>query len=126
VRCVGVFDTVGALGIPEELAFGSKKIKTLFGFSDSVLGDHIERAYQALALNETRADFVLLSHTLFPAYANVSIGLQQVPAIRRGKEEDAGFEAGTINVTPMLCKSLRLARSVGLLVSTNVSISRGS
>jgi len=48
---------VGSLGLPEELAFGSKRIKTLFGFPDSVLGDHVERAYQALALNETRADF---------------------------------------------------------------------
>jgi hypothetical protein len=61
MRCVGVFDTVGALGLPEELALGSKKIQTLFGFPDSMLGDHIERAYQALALNETRADFVCLS-----------------------------------------------------------------
>ena len=66
MRCVGVFDTVGSLGLPEELALGSKKIKTLFGFSDAVLGDHIERAYQALALNETRADFVLLS--LIPCF----------------------------------------------------------
>jgi len=57
VKCLGVFDTVGSLGLPEELAFGSKRIKTLFGFPDSVLGDHVERAYQALALNETRADF---------------------------------------------------------------------
>jgi Uncharacterized alpha/beta hydrolase domain (DUF2235) len=61
LRCIGVFDTVGSLGIPEELSFGSKKIKTLFGFSDSILGDHVERAYQALALNETRADFVLFA-----------------------------------------------------------------
>lgn len=60
-RCVGVFDTVGSLGLPEELSFGSRKIKTLFGFPDSILGDHIERAYQALALNETRADFVLFA-----------------------------------------------------------------
>jgi len=57
VKCLAVFDTVGSLGLPEELAFGSKRIKTLFGFPDSVLGDHVERAYQALALNETRADF---------------------------------------------------------------------
>jgi len=57
IKCVGVFDTVGALGLPGELAFGSKKIQSLFGFPDSMLGDHIERAYQALALNETRADF---------------------------------------------------------------------
>ncbi|THH16823.1 hypothetical protein EW146_g3879 [Bondarzewia mesenterica] len=57
VKCVGVFDTVGSLGLPEELTMNSKKIKTLFGFSDSKLGLHVERAYQALALNETRADF---------------------------------------------------------------------
>lgn len=62
IRCIGVFDTVGSLGLPEELAFGSKRIKTLFGFPDSVLGDHVERAYQALALNETRADFVCPCH----------------------------------------------------------------
>jgi hypothetical protein len=29
-----------------------------FGFPDRILGEHIERAYQALALNETRADFI--------------------------------------------------------------------
>jgi len=62
IRCVGVFDTVGALGLPGEFALGSKKIHTLFGFSDSLLGDHVERGYQALALNETRADFVHFSH----------------------------------------------------------------
>ena len=67
VRCVGVFDTVGSLGLPEELILGSKKIKTLFGFSDSVLGDDVERAYQALALNETRADFVIPSLRLVPS-----------------------------------------------------------
>jgi uncharacterized protein (DUF2235 family) len=57
IKCIGVFDTVGSLGLPEELSFGSKKIRTLFGFPDSILGDHVERAYQALALNETRTDF---------------------------------------------------------------------
>jgi hypothetical protein len=36
-------------------------MKTLFGFPDSILGDHVERAYQALALNETRSDFVLFA-----------------------------------------------------------------
>lgn len=57
IKCVGVFDTVGSLGLPEELTLKSKKFKTLFGFPDSNLGVHVERAYQALALNETRADF---------------------------------------------------------------------
>ncbi|KAI0001828.1 hypothetical protein BJV77DRAFT_16954 [Russula vinacea] len=57
IKCIGVFDTVGSLGLPKELSFGSTKGRTLFGFPDSILGEHVERAYQALALNETRADF---------------------------------------------------------------------
>jgi len=58
-RFLGVWDTVGALGLPEELPFG-KRGYTLFGFNDSQLGDHIEHACQALALNERRLDFVSL------------------------------------------------------------------
>lgn len=57
-RCIGVFDTVGSLGLPEELTLHSERIRTLFGFPDRLLGEHVEQAYQALALNETRADFV--------------------------------------------------------------------
>ncbi|EEB94274.1 hypothetical protein MPER_06934, partial [Moniliophthora perniciosa FA553] len=55
--CLGVFDTVGSLGLPEELTLGSNKIKTLFGFPDRILGEHIERAYHVLALNEPRKNF---------------------------------------------------------------------
>ncbi|KAH7880809.1 uncharacterized protein C8R40DRAFT_1033681 [Lentinula edodes] len=58
VKCLGVFETVGTLGLPEEITMRSPKLKRLFGFPDRLLGPHIERAYQALALNETRADFV--------------------------------------------------------------------
>ncbi|KAH9936997.1 uncharacterized protein B0H18DRAFT_866901 [Fomitopsis serialis] len=57
VKCVGVFDTVGSVGLPEELTKLSKSVKTLFGFHSTELGPHIEKAYQALALNERRADF---------------------------------------------------------------------
>ena len=53
-RFLGVWDTVGALGLPGPFREESK----IFGFNDSLLGDHIERAYQALALNETRPYFV--------------------------------------------------------------------
>jgi len=57
IKCVGVFDTVGSVGLPEELTRHSETMKTLFGFRDKSLGEHIEKAYQALALNERRADF---------------------------------------------------------------------
>ncbi|KAJ7596991.1 hypothetical protein C8J56DRAFT_918849 [Mycena floridula] len=66
VKCVGVFDTVGSLGLPEELTVHSTKIRTLFGFPDKLLGEHIERAYQALALNETRKDFNCAKFELTP------------------------------------------------------------
>ncbi|KAJ2920394.1 hypothetical protein MD484_g113, partial [Candolleomyces efflorescens] len=56
IKCIGVFDTVGSLGVPESLTLRSK-VRRLFGFKDTVLGEHIERAYQALALHEMRADF---------------------------------------------------------------------
>ncbi|KAI0735094.1 hypothetical protein C8Q76DRAFT_791673 [Earliella scabrosa] len=57
VKIIGVFDTVGSVGMPEELCLSSEKLKNIFGFPDKHLGHHVERAYQALALNETRKDF---------------------------------------------------------------------
>lgn len=60
-RCVGVWETVGSVGLPEELAIHSEKTTSLLGFRDKKLGPHVERAYHALALNEPRADFVRLA-----------------------------------------------------------------
>lgn len=70
-RCVGVFDTVGSLGLPEELTLHSNKITTIFGFPDKKLGEHIENAFHALALNETRADFVNRSLALSLQYSQL-------------------------------------------------------
>ncbi|KAF9229239.1 hypothetical protein BS17DRAFT_10792 [Gyrodon lividus] len=57
IKCVGVFDTVGSVGLPEEITHKSPSTKSIFGFPNTELGEHIERAYQALAINETRLDF---------------------------------------------------------------------
>lgn len=56
VECVGVFDTVGSVGLPEEISL-RPAIKTVFGFNDRILGPHVAHAYHALALNEKRKDF---------------------------------------------------------------------
>ena len=57
-RCLGVWDTVGALGVPKELMpIPTKKVK-LFGFHDQYLGEHIQYAFQAMALHEMRSSFV--------------------------------------------------------------------
>lgn len=55
---IGVFDTVGSLGLPEELVIASSVMKTIFGFNDRRLGDYVERAYHAMAINEMRGNFV--------------------------------------------------------------------
>ncbi len=57
VACVGVWDTVGALGIPtriEEL----EDIRTdVFEFHDTQLGGHVDHAFHALAIDEKRQFF---------------------------------------------------------------------
>jgi uncharacterized protein (DUF2235 family) len=54
VKCVGVWDTVGALGIPGHL---DKVFISFYEFHDTDLGAHVENAFHALALDETRDDF---------------------------------------------------------------------
>ncbi|KAJ7900304.1 hypothetical protein B0H14DRAFT_1559495 [Mycena olivaceomarginata] len=67
IKFVGVYDTVGSLGLPEELTHKSPHIRNLFGFNDRVLGSHIQYAYHAMALNETRADFNVCKFEQSPA-----------------------------------------------------------
>jgi len=61
IKAIGVFDTVGSLGIPriewlERLHLQTKSTKEYL-FYDTALNDHIENAFQALALDEHRAAF---------------------------------------------------------------------
>ncbi|MGH8260631.1 MAG: DUF2235 domain-containing protein, partial [Steroidobacteraceae bacterium] len=52
IRCIGVWDTVGALGVP-----GTKLCSALYAFHDTSLGPHVQYAFQALALDERRGNF---------------------------------------------------------------------
>jgi len=53
---VGIWDTVGALGIPGNLFAGFDA--SLFGFLDAGLHPDVQSAYQALAVDERRNEFV--------------------------------------------------------------------
>lgn len=53
LKCVGVWDTVGALGMP---GFFARNFN-LLGFRDTKLGRNIKYAFHAIALHETRQDF---------------------------------------------------------------------
>ncbi len=52
IECIGVWDTVGALGIP-----GSRFCAQAFAFHDTGLGPHVRHAFQALAMDERRGNF---------------------------------------------------------------------
>jgi len=52
ISCVGVWDTVGALGIP-----GSKLCSRSYTFHETSLGSHIRHAFQSLAMDERRGNF---------------------------------------------------------------------
>ena len=58
IKCIGVWDTVGAVGIPEDLAKFDLFFKQYYGFFDSDLGPHVEHAFHALALDERRKNFL--------------------------------------------------------------------
>jgi uncharacterized protein (DUF2235 family) len=55
IKCVAVWDTVGALGIPGHLG---DMFTQFYQFQDTNLGPHIENAFHALALDEHREDFL--------------------------------------------------------------------
>ena len=67
IKVVGVFDTVGSLGIPripwlERLHLQTRSTRE-FLFYDTNLNNHIQNAFQALALDEHRASFSVRCRT---------------------------------------------------------------
>ena len=61
VRFLGVWDTVGALGIPDELEFTNLLFdrKDRWEFHDTDLGENVEMARHAMAVDEVRASFTV-------------------------------------------------------------------
>ncbi len=52
IKCIGVWDTVGALGIP-----GTRFCSGAYAFHDTSLGEHVQYAFQALSIDEQRGNF---------------------------------------------------------------------
>jgi len=75
IKCVGVWDTVGALGVPGHL---DKVFTSFYEFHDTGLGAHVANAFHALALDETRDDFKPTLWTQEPVSAQSGQVLKQV------------------------------------------------
>jgi uncharacterized protein (DUF2235 family) len=97
IRFVGVWDTVGALGIPG-VASWFPYARSRYAFHDTDLSKIVQYAYQALALDEHRADFKPTKWTrpqqsLKPGESPVAWKLEQIEVEQRwfvGAHSDVG------------------------------------
>ncbi|KAI9601453.1 hypothetical protein H4Q26_001272 [Puccinia striiformis f. sp. tritici PST-130] len=87
LKCVGVWDTVGALGLP---GFFDNNFN-LLGFKDTKLSHHIMYAFHAMAVHETRKDFTATKWVKPPTPS----GLKEYPQVLKqvwfaGSHSDVG------------------------------------
>ena len=59
IRLLACWDTVGAMGIPDKVPFlpFDNFMRKKYIFNDTVIGDHIENALHAIAIDERRKEF---------------------------------------------------------------------
>ncbi len=118
ITMVGVWDTVGALGIPA--IFGAVS-PLLYGFLDTNLSPQIANAYQAVAIDERRQEFPATLWTSAPAPGQM---LEQVYFcgvhcdVGGGYPDDAGSGTALSDITYSWL--LAKARALGLVFDANV------
>ncbi len=88
ITMVGVWDTVGSLGIPA--VFGGVD-PSIYGFLDTSLNPKIQNAFQALAIDERRKEFPPTLWTSAPAPGQT---LQQVWFCGVHSDVGGGYDAG--------------------------------
>ncbi len=68
IKFIGVWDTVGSLGVPDDMSiFNTFDNKKRYQFHNTELGDNVEYAVHAVAIDEIRASF---SPTLWTNFTN--------------------------------------------------------
>lgn len=75
IMCIGVWDTVGSLGIPGHL---DQIFTKFYEFHDTKLGPKVRHAYHAMAIDEHRPDFAPTLWSQTPESATAGQQLEQV------------------------------------------------
>jgi Uncharacterized alpha/beta hydrolase domain (DUF2235) len=97
IKCIGVWDTVGSVGIPSEFETLDSVFRKYYGFHNTNLGTNVEHAFHALALDERRKSFV---PTLWTKKPGVDQELKQVWFAGVHSDVGGGYpEHGTSDVT---------------------------
>ena len=121
VRCIGVFDTVGALGIPVR---GLRAInKEDYEFHDTQLSRSVKFAFHALAIDEQRSPFEPTLWTLAPSDLNPEQVVEQVWFT--GVHSDVGGGYPQVELSDItLDWMIRKASSAGLKFDAAVMAAR--
>ncbi len=120
ITMVGVWDTVGSLGIPSAIGLSDP---IAYGFLDTSLSPHILNAYHALAIDEKRAQFPPTLWTSQPAPGQT---LEQVwfcgvhSDIGGGEPDDLPGTTALSDIT--LGWMMTKASALGLQIDPNVQV----
>jgi uncharacterized protein (DUF2235 family) len=126
IQMVGVWDTVGSLGIPAIFGGVDEKI---YGFLDTGLHPDIKNAYQCLALDEKRAQFPA---TLWTSAPSAGQTIEQVwfsgchGDVGGGTAQAGGVDAGTRLCDFTMGWMLSKAQSLGITVDPAVAAQYGT
>ena len=117
IAMVGVWDTVGALGIPGDLFAGLDE--QIYGFLDTKLNINVKAAYHAVSVDEKRAEFVpTLWDSLSPTAIQAGNILEQVWFAGVHADVGGGYpETGLSDIA--LSWMMRKAKSRGLVFAAS-------
>ncbi|MEO7149935.1 MAG: DUF2235 domain-containing protein [Rhodanobacteraceae bacterium] len=107
IHFIGVWETVGELGIPD-VASWFPYARSSYRFHDTELSGNVRNAYQALALDEHRADFAPTKWTSQPASAT-PIAVEQRWFIGAHSDVGGGEKADGAGRSPDLLPDITLA-----------------
>ena len=126
IQMVGVWDTVGSLGIPA--IFGGVDEKT-YGFLDTGLHPDIKNAYQCLALDEKRAQFPATLWTSTPATGQT---IEQIwfsgchGDVGGGTAQAGGVDAGTRLCDITMGWMVSKAQALGVTMDPTIAAQYGT
>lgn len=126
IQMVGVWDTVGSLGIPA--IFGGVDEKT-YGFLDTGLHPDIKNAYQCLALDEKRVQFPATLWTTVPAAGQI---VEQIwfsgchGDVGGGTALAGGVDAGTRLCDITMGWMMSKAQSLGITLDPTIAAQYGT
>jgi uncharacterized protein (DUF2235 family) len=115
IRFIGVWDTVGSLGIPVGDNWVTRRINGKWGFHDTDLSGWVEHAYHALAVDEDRKPF---SPTLWSAPDNPHVDQTMEQVWFSGAHSDVGGGAAGTGLSDLALLWLaERAEDAGLVFS---------